>query len=573
MAASALGDVSAKRYIDHVKYLASPKLKGRGNDLPELREAARYVAQQFKKCGLDAVNFQSFTATIGSALGPDNQLGGYAAGQDFQTLGISESGVFSGSVVFAGYGITAPEYNYDDYAHLDTQGKIVLVMRHEPQENDEKSVFLGRELTTHATVLQKALNAKAHGAVAMLLVNDPGHGDDGDPLLGVDALMGPEHLGIVAMQVKRQVAETLLKPAGKTLEQIQGDIDKDLSSQSAALNARLEGRADVKRTTRELQNVAATLRGREARTRDQYIIVGAHYDHLGLGGKHSLAPSLAGQIHHGADDNASGTAGILELACSLKQSPPAHSVLFLAFAGEELGLLGSAHYTKTPLIPLEKARAMINLDMIGRPKDRKVYVGGVGTASQFKAWVEEENKAIGLQLDYSQSGYDSSDHTSFYTKQLPVLFFFSGLHADYHKPSDTWEKIDGEGATAVLRLVERMVRRLDAAAEKPLYVRVAEPPRPVGGGGSGYGAYFGSIPDMAESESGVKFADVRAGSPADQAGLKAGDILIAWNDKPVKNLYDFTFHLRAHKPGDQVKVTVQRGAEKLTVDVTLAKRN
>lgn len=576
LALAGQAEVSPERYKEHVKFLASDALKGRGNDQPELAKAARYVADRFKECGLEPVKggyFQKFSATIGSSAGTRNRLGSYTPEKDFQPLGISDSGTFSGEVVFAGYGITAEEYHYDDYQGLEAKGKIVLVLRHEPQENDEKSVFLGKEFTRHADIVQKALNARAHGAAAMLLVNDPmNHGDDGDPFIPVDSQMGPEQLGMLALQVKRTVADALLASTGRKLLELQEAIDRDLSNQSRALRARLEGQADVTRKTRELENVMGLLSGRNSKHKDEVIILGAHYDHLGLGGQHSLAPNQTGQIHHGADDNASGTAGVIELACSLRGAKLDRSVLFLAFAGEEMGLLGSAHYVKTPVFPLEQTTAMINLDMIGRAKERKVYVGGVGTAQEFRGLVEEENKPVGLKLEFSNTGYDASDHTSFNSRQVPVLFFFSGLHADYHKPSDTWEKIDAASAADILRLAERIIKRLDGLEEKPLFVRVAEPARPAGGGGGGYGPYFGSIPDMGESVSGVRFADVRTGSPADLAGLKAGDVMVELGGKPIKNLYDFTFELRARKPGDKVSVTVVRGPEKLTVEVTLGKR-
>jgi hypothetical protein len=245
--------------------------------------------------------------------------------------------------------------------------------------------------------------------------------------------------------------------------------------------------------------------------------------------------------------------------------------VFLAFSGEELGLLGSAYYTKNPAWPLERTEAMLNLDMVGRPREGKLYVGGVGTSPGFKEILEKANRT-GLQLSYSESGYGSSDHTSFYVKNIPVLFLFSGLHADYHKPSDLPEKIQFADAARVGDLALRTTLTLAAQDARPQFVRVQEARPPAGGGGPGYGAYFGSIPDMGEEVEGVKFADIRDGSPAAKAGLKAGDILIEFAGKPIKNLYDFTFALRAHKPGEEVSVTVLRGKEKMTVTVRLEQR-
>ena len=252
----------------------------------------------------------------------------------------------------------------------------------------------------------------------------------------------------------------------------------------------------------------------------------------------------------------------------------------MAFAGEELGLLGSSYYTNHPKFPLERAVAMINMDMIGRLRDSKVYIGGVGSGSNLKATVEEVLPKHHLNIDFSDStGYGSSDHTSFTAKQVPVLFFFSGLHADYHRPGDTWEKIDAPGTVKLLALISDIADQLRAEARRPQFVRVNET-NPHGGstgsssagGGSGYGPYFGSIPDFTELPNGVRFADVREGSPAGKAGLKGGDVMVEFDGKKVKNLYDFTYSLRARKPGDEVMVKVVRGTETIEVKVLLEAR-
>jgi hypothetical protein len=284
---------------------------------------------------------------------------------------------------------------------------------------------------------------------------------------------------------------------------------------------------------------------------------------------------MIGKPHLGADDNASGTSGVLELARYFSSRPRMkRGVLFLSFAGEELGLLGSSYYVNNPILPLAKAPAMINMDMIGRAQSR-VYVGGTGTGSTLKATVEKAATGIDLKIDISEkSGYGSSDHTSFTTKQVPVLFFFSGLHADYHKPSDTWEKIEGGQAVKILRIVAGVTESLAGGADRPLFVKVEPPKMPTGsgGGGSGYGPYFGSIPDFAEVPKGVRFSDVRAGSPAEKAGLKGGDILVEFDGKAIQNLYDYTYALRAKKPGDVVTVKVVRDGKTVAADVTLEVR-
>jgi membrane-associated protease RseP (regulator of RpoE activity) len=326
-----------------------------------------------------------------------------------------------------------------------------------------------------------------------------------------------------------------------------------------------------------VNNVLAYLPGKT----DEYIIIGAHYDHLGYGGPDSLAPSQVGQIHPGADDNASGTAGVLELARVLAplKGKLERGILFSSFAGEELGLLGSAEWVKEPTRPVDKAVAMINMDMIGRIKDNKVFVGGVGTGTTFDALLTAARANTPFQMDYSQSGYAASDHTSFVSKKIPVLFFFSGLHADYHKPSDTWDKINAPDAAKLLNVIAKVTLELDAAAARPQFVAVAPEDNPhagvtpgVTGGGGGYGPYFGSIPDFAPVETGVRFSDVQPNSPAARAGLKGGDILIQFGEKKIGDLYDFTDALRASRVGQTVQVTVLRDGKPLTVPVTLEQR-
>jgi Peptidase family M28/PDZ domain len=336
----------------------------------------------------------------------------------------------------------------------------------------------------------------------------------------------------------------------------------------------LDANVDLERLVKTVHNVSAYLPG----TTNEYVIIGAHYDHLGLGGQFSLAPSMTGQVHPGADDNASGTSGVIELARYFSKQPKQkRGILFLTFAGEELGLLGSAFYANNPQIPLENAVGMINLDMIGRPKGGKLFIGGSGTGSTFKAILAQLiPKHAELKVDWAdgpQAG--SSDHTSFIAKRVPSLFFFSGLHSDYHKPSDTWDKIDAPTTANLLTLVADIAEQLRTAEGRPEFVK----PAVVSHGGtgdvgapSGYGPWFGSVPDFGEGVQGVKFADVTEGSPAAKAGLKGGDIMVAFDGKPIQNLYDFTYALRGKKPGDEVMVKVTRDGQPLEVKVTLSSR-
>jgi hypothetical protein len=477
----------------------------------------------------------------------------------------------SGTAVFAGYGASAEEFQYDDYAGVDVKDKMVVVLRYEPTGFAEKSGNQG--LTQHSQLITKAINARNHGAKAIVLVNGKlGEGEE-DLLTRFGSVSGPENVGIPFIQVKNAVADSWLQAAGKSLAEVQNQINTSSKPASFALpdNLRIALNVSIENTRATVNNVLAYLPGKT----DEYIIIGAHYDHLGRGNFDSLAPSQIGQIHPGADDNASGTAGVLELArlFAPMQGELQRGILFASFAGEELGLLGSAAWVKAPTLPLDKAVAMLNMDMIGRIKDEKVFIGGTGTGSTFKALLEEAQSKSALKPELSAGGYAASDHTSFVAKKIPVLFFFSGLHSDYHKPSDTWDKINAPGAAQVLDLVANIGRELATAEERSAFVNVVEDRPAAGtGGGRGYGPYFGSIPDFGQTENGVKFSDVRPGSPAAKAGLKAGDVLVQFGDKPIKNLYDFTDALRRSKVGEVVEVKVLRDGQPITASVKLEQR-
>lgn len=589
LAAGALrpGVISEQSYRESVRYLASEPLKGRLTGTPENEKAARWIAARFRELGLKPVPgqrdyFQRFEVTVSATLGKGNRLAEIDGNgkprllsftQDFQPLNFSGNGRAAGEVVFAGYGITAPEYGYDDYAGIDARGKIVLILRHEPQEFDEKSPFAGRAYTSHAQVQNKAVNAKFHGAAAVLIVNDlPNHSGDEDRLDRFSGRVGPTSADIPFVQVRAAAAEKWLERAGISLKQWIEETDRTLKPKPAALpGLRLEVAAEVVRRRSASPNVAAYLPGET----DEYVVIGAHFDHLGLGEQSSLAPDLAGKaIHHGADDNASGTAGLLELAAYFTGRPKQkRGILFLAFSGEELGLIGSSHYVNHPLLPLERAVAMINMDMIGRIQNQRVYVGGTGTGDSLKKILEEAMAGSPLKFDFSdQGGYGSSDHFSFVNRQVPVLFFFSGLHADYHKPSDTWEKINASDAAQMLEVVARVAERLSSAEARPQYVKVQMPQQPAMAGSAGSGAWFGSVPDMGESKDGFRLSDVMKGSPAEAAGLKGGDVIVEFDGKPISNLYDFTYALRTKKPGDTVSVKYRRDGQIHETQATLRSR-
>jgi len=579
--AQSIGSADPTRYLDDIKSLTTPAMEGRGDGTKGITRAATMLEKRYQQLGLRPAGtkgyFQPFTVITGAKLKSHNRIlvadGDHKSdlklNQDFVPFSFSSSGSVAAPVVFAGFGATAEEFGYDDYAGIDVKDKIVVLLRYEPEGFAIKSGNTG--LTRHAQLITKAINARNHGAKAVVVVNGKlGDGEE-DLLTRFGSVSGPENTGIVLVQVKNAAAESWFHAAGKSLAEVQGQIDHLVKPQSFVFpdQLRVSIHVDIETTRATVNNVLAYLPGKS----DEYVIIGAHYDHLGRGNYDSLAPSQIGQIHPGADDNASGTAGVLELARLLSpmKGQLQRGILFASFAGEELGLLGSAHWVQEPTLPLDKAAAMLNMDMIGRIKDDKVYIGGVGTGSTLKAAVEQAQAGSNFKIEYSPGGYSASDHTSFVSKKIPVLFFFSGLHSDYHKPSDTWDKIDPRAAARLLNVVGSTGLQLASAPDRPAFIAVVED-KPLGGSGGGYGPYFGSIPDFGQTANGVKFSDVKPGSPAAKAGLKAGDILTQFGDKPIGNLYDFTDALRRSKVGDIVAVTVMRDGQPIKASVKLEQR-
>lgn len=322
------------------------------------------------------------------------------------------------------------------------------------------------------------------------------------------------------------------------------------------------------------RNVIATLEGADPELKREWLVVGAHYDHLGEGGgPNSLAPGERA-IHNGADDNASGVGAMLWVAERLAAGPrPARSVAFIAFTGEESGLLGSAHFMKSPTTGADPIVGMINLDMVGRLHGGTLLVFGVGTAVEWNALVEPAAARAGVAIATKGDGYGPSDHTSFYLKDVPVLHFFTNTHGDYHKPGDDWDKIDTKGLTAVATIVADVALAAANSRPKLTLVRGAgEPPKPMSGTSGGAGAWLGSVPDFSPVERGVKLSGVTQGSPAALAGIRAGDVLVGLGAHDVADLQAMTTALRAHKPGDVVDVHVLRGGERLSLTVTLGSR-
>jgi hypothetical protein len=319
------------------------------------------------------------------------------------------------------------------------------------------------------------------------------------------------------------------------------------------------------------QNVFALLPGRDAALRNQYIVIGAHFDHLGASTEGALDPDARGAVRRGADDNASGTAAVVELARLLSRNPPRRSVIFANFTGEEQGLLGSAYFVEHSPVPIDSVVAMLNFDMVGRMRNDKLIVYGVATATEFSAVLERANSETHFSIAAQGDGFGRSDHSSFYAKNIPVMHFFSDLHGDYHRASDLADKINAGDEARIVGLAERVARAIADAPSRPTYVRIAAPVAT--NARSGSNVYLGSIPDMAGGDTpGLKLTGVSAGSPADAAGLKAGDVIVELGGKPVKDLYQYSDALYSHKPGDEVVIVVLRNGQRVSLTVKLGKR-
>ena len=324
-------------------------------------------------------------------------------------------------------------------------------------------------------------------------------------------------------------------------------------------------------TALSTQNVVALIPGTDPELRDQYVVIGAHFDHLGRSPFNSMDPGAGAAIRHGADDNASGTAAVMELARLFARQPARRSMIFANFSGEELGLLGSQYFVQHSPVPLDSVDAMLNFDMVGRMRDNKLIVYGVATATELSAIVDSANVAPELAVTALGDGYGPSDQSSFYAEGIPVLHFFTDLHEDYHRATDVASKVDVADEARVVNFAERIARAIADRPARLTYVRSAPPPTM--SMGDGHGAYFGSVPDMSAADVvGVRLMGVTPGSPADRAGVRKGDIVVEFGGVAVKDLYEYTDALRAHKPGDVVKVVVEREGKRLTLDARLGAR-
>jgi Peptidase family M28/PDZ domain/PA domain len=634
-----------------VDYLASDELEGRGVDTAGINKAADYLATEFKQLGLrtelfDGSPFQKFEITVKSELGAPEKnklllIGppakdakeptqiSFELGKNFTPLAVGGSGAISAPLVFVGYGITDTANHYDDYAGVDVKNKVVVILRKEPQQGDEKSVFNGKHPSQHATFMRKLANAFEHGAQGVILVNDDYEGlqkftEDkqawrtelekfavireklataASPVEeeniaaeinrlaesiatrgrrmkeGYDELLAfagaGEESGHKKMPVwfalRASLDPVIQQACGRSLAMLEREIDEKLQPVSQELAGwKIEAEAAIEQVKAEVKNVIAILDG-EGPLAEETIVIGAHYDHVGWGGPASLAP-WTHAIHNGADDNASGTAALLETARRIVATgkKPMRRIAFMAFTGEERGLLGSAYYCRHPRFALEKTIAMFNMDMVGRLREDKLIVYGTGTATEFDGYLNALSEKHKFQLTKHEGGFGPSDQASFYAQKIPVLHLFTGNHDDYHRPSDDAEKINAAGMNRIVAFLVDIVQQVDTTAARPSYVEIKKVEHI---GEAGDRPYFGSIPDYSQaSGEGLAIMGAVKDGPADKAGLKGGDLIVQFGESKIGGIEDFDSALRKFKPGDRVKIKVVRAGQPVELEVVLGKR-
>ena len=561
--------------------------------------------------------------------GPDGEELELGFDVDFRTCSFCSAGKFSGEVVFAGYGIESDDPEYNSFEGVDVAGKVVIIVRRNPQQGRQDGLFaVAHGASRHAALATKVSHAFQREAAAVLFVNDDytgraqreqlqqalvdaeqrvlqaseglvdaGEGEDdaaaareelsaavkhfrqvrsmleqdeSDPLMefGYGGTRAGKSLPV--MHITQDVCNQLLEASsGRTLAEWEAEVDETGKPQSGLIEGwTAEGEAGLKAIRVSIANVVGVLEG-DGPLANETVVVGAHYDHVGRGGEGSLAPG-SNEIHNGADDNASGTAALLEVARRLaaREEKLPRRVVFIAFTGEERGLLGSAHYVREPIFPIEETIAMINMDMVGRLVDDRLTVFGTGTSPAWDGLLDPAAEQGGLVLAKKPEGFGPSDHSSFYAKQIPVLHLFTGTHTDYHRPGDDWDKINYEGVERIVDLVETLTVEVAQVDERPEYVEVqgrASMTR------SGSRPYFGSIPDFASDAQGYALQGVAPGSPADKGGLQGGDVIVKFGGASIGGLDDFDLALRKFTAGQEVQVVVRRGEEEVTLSVTLAK--
>ena len=597
------------RYRDWIATLASEKMEGRGPGTKGIQRARDYIAQQFDKAGLKPLcrpaakqsdsstqlsYLQPFETRVGTKV-KEAKLTSAAGGKtcefqldkDYTVMGFSAPAVVQGQATFVGYSVKNDKQKYDSYAtdgkpaaKGSLKGKIAICWRYEPMTAAGQSAWGDKGTWKAAQLGAKAALAASHGAAAMLFINPPAHEKDG--LRSTAASIGPA-APIPVLQITPTVLKAILAQAGRPaddnrLRQMQKDADNGRTGPQTLEGATISLTVKLEAQNVAIHNVAAVLPGAGALA-DECIVIGAHYDHLGYTGGDGDGER---QIYFGADDNASGTSAVLLLAQrfgQLLQANPGlpanrRCLVFVAFTGEERGLLGSKymvdHLDQMGLKP-ERITAMINLDVVGRMQNDRAMVGGVGSGDRWDSLLDAALRGSGLSVRRSPSGYGPSDHSSFYQAKIPVLFFAGSFHSDIHSTRDTADKINCEGAVKIANLVDAIVRQLWTDPVRMAYV-APKPGQEQLGGVRRTGPYLGILPGpVADDAKGVCVAGLLSDGPAVKANLKTGDVIVKWGPATIASPSDLFGALSKQKPGDKVKLTIQRGQQTLELDVTLGK--
>ena len=588
IAAVGTAHAQSSRTKTHVEALAGEKLEGRLAGSPGEKLAAEYITRELTRLGakplpgtkdfLQPFLFTAGTKDAGSSLSliKDGNARAFITTAHVQALSFSDSGEASGPVVFAGYGLVVPEaqnFGYDSYAGLDVKDKIVLVFRYFPEDADQQTRSI---LARYADLRYKAMAARQRGAKALLVVTGPRSPNAGEtiPMSFDTALAGS---GIVAASISGEAGTEMFAAAGKQIEAVQKEFDSGNPHVAgfAIPNVTVNVRAAVARESQTARNVIGYLPATSPTTgvEKPWVALGAHYDHLGRGGHgNSLArKEEIGRVHHGADDNASGSAAVLGVAELLSKQPRRRNVVFAFWSGEEIGLLGSAAYVNAPPVPVNELAAYLNFDMVGRMVDNKLTVQATGTSPVWARILEQANVAAGFELIVQPDPYQPTDVASFNQAGVPCLTFFTSTHTDYHRPTDTADKINYEDLDRVVSFAAAIVKRIGDTPEAPQFTKVQQQTES-GGGRAGIRLFTGTIPDYATNVKGLLLGGVVGGGPAEQAGLQKGDVIIEINGQTIANIYDYTYALETLKIGQPAKVVYMRGTERRETTLTPAAR-
>lgn len=565
-------EILQEELFTHVDFLSSDSLMGRKPGTPYDRVAAKYVKDYFEGNGftlLGQKGYQFFEFIDHQEMGVNNNLSvnnqRRVLDKDFTVFPFSSSDTVYGPVVFVGYGLNVQTESmiWNDYQNLNLNGKWALILRGDPFAENNDSPFQGQ-----VSDRQKAMMAKEHGAMGVLLVSGVGF-DARDEIISIQ--QKTFSVGIPAIHITRRTANAILQGTGKRIENIEREITTHKKPYSLVAGSNVCARTEVLTRKAKTQNVIAMIEGKDPALKHQYVVVGAHLDHLGMGGKGSLSrrPDTVA-VHNGADDNASGVAAMLEIAHKLRQQKNRRSVIFIAFAAEEMGLLGSKFFVDNSLIPLDSVVTMVNLDMLGRLNDENnLQVGGTKTALGVDSLLHQINEGYNFNLALSPQGYGPSDHASFYAKDIPVLFFTTGAHADYHTPNDRVEHINFEGLHSVSYYVYEVVEHIANEPERPIF-QESGPSAPSFRHGNELKVRLGIMPDVSGSrEDGLQVLAASENQPAALAGILKGDIITGINGGRVNNIQDYMFYLGKLEVGSTASIEFVRNGKSMVVLIQL----